>query len=599
MTAYDRILDQLERQGKKPQRRTGYAKALCPVHDDQDHSLSVRNFAQRAKIKCFVGCPDELIMEKLGFRIADLFNDPKGARYRYPDDVTIIRTPGKKFYTEGTSNRHLTPLYRMDKVIKAKREGKIIYLVEGEDDVEALESVDQVATSARHGAESLHNCDISPLHGAKIIAIVDKPTKEDDRSGDRWAEQVREMLNGHAAHLEFKIARQGKDVADHLTFGHELHQLEDYAFPASDQNGQHPDGDQFGRHILLTPASKIKPRRVRWLWDARIAIGTLALLAGREGLGKSILAYTLAAMITRGKLPGEHFGKPKAVLVAATEDPWEQTIVPRLIAADADLERVFRVEVMHHEVHSELILPRDLPQMREAAQQVDAVMLILDPLISRLDGKLDSHKDADVRRALEPLVAAADLINITVLGLIHHNKSGSSDPLQVIMASKAFTAVARSVHTVIYDPDDDSKARRLFGTPKNNLGRSDLPTLSFTIDSFAVPIDDGNDLAWTGRLTWGAESKDSIYDAMERASESGDQKSAATDAQHWLEDYLTLKGGTAESAKIKKAAYATGHSERSIRTARDRLKIEISEHGFPRQTWWSLPNTQKDQNDQS
>jgi hypothetical protein len=141
-----------------------------------------------------------------------------------------------------------------------------------------------------------------------------------------------------------------------------------------------------------------------------------------------------------------------------------------LIAADADLDRICRVEVISDDVHTELTLPRDLVRMRDIARGVDAVLLILESLISRLDGKLDSHKDADVRRALELLVATADLINIAVLGLIHHNKSRSSDPLQVIMASKAFTAVARSVHTVIYDPDDNTNARRLFGTPKNNLG---------------------------------------------------------------------------------------------------------------------------------
>lgn len=348
-------------------------------------------------------------------------------------------------------------------------------------------------------------------------------------------------------------------------------------------DGESADGDH--RRIVLTRASDIKPRRVEWLWDARIPIGTLALLAGREGLGKSILAYTLAALITRGTLPGEH-GAPKSVLVAATEDSWSQTIVPRLIAAGADLNRVYRVEVIADEVHTELTLPRDLVKMRNIAREVDAVLLILDPLLSRLDDRLDTHKDADVRRALEPLVAAADMINLAVLGLIHHNKSGSSDPLQVIMGSKAFAAVARSVHTVIYDPDDESNSRRLLGTPKNNLGRSDLPTFSFTIEPFAVAIDDdGNDLAWTGRLVWGEGSTHSIHDAMERAAETGEQRSAASDAQHWLEDYLTMNGGVAESAKIKKAASAAGHTERS----RGRLKVEISEHGYPRQTWWSLP----------
>jgi hypothetical protein len=78
---------------------------------------------------------------------------------------------------------------------------------------------------------------------------------------------------------------------------------------------------------------------------------------------------------------------------------------------------------------------------------------------------------------------------------------------------------------------------------------------------------------------------------MEQAAESGEQRSAAADAQHWLEDYLTLKGGICESAKVKKAAVAAGHTDRSLRTARSRLKIEVSESGFPRHTWWSLPGT--------
>ena len=51
-------------------------------------------------------------------------------------------------------------------------------------------------------------------------------------------------------------------------------------------------------------------------------------------------------------------GHPRAVLVCATEDSWEHTIVPRLIAADADLTFVYRVEVEANTVHVGLSLPR-------------------------------------------------------------------------------------------------------------------------------------------------------------------------------------------------------------------------------------------------
>ena len=57
-----------------------------------------------------------------------------------------------------------------------------------------------------------------------------------------------------------------------------------------------------------------------------------------------------------------------------------------------------------------------------------------------------------MRRALEPLSAMADAANLTVLGLIHVNKSVSSDALNLLMASRAFPAVARNVLFVMTDP---------------------------------------------------------------------------------------------------------------------------------------------------
>src|SRR3954464_6558261 len=98
------------------------------------------------------------------------------------------------------------------------------------------------------------------------------------------------------------------------------------------------------RRLRLTRASEIPIRPVHWLWADRIALGTLALLGGREGIGKSTMAYQLAADLTRGRLPGVHFLQPRAVIVAATEDSWGHTIVPRLMAADAHLALVYRVD---------------------------------------------------------------------------------------------------------------------------------------------------------------------------------------------------------------------------------------------------------------
>ena len=155
------------------------------------------------------------------------------------------------------------------------------------------------------------------------------------------------------------------------------------------------------RHIVLTPASEIKMKAVHWLWADRIPVGELTLFTGQEGLGKSTIAYTMAAWVTKGTMKGRFYGKPPAMLFAATEDSWHQTIIPRLIAADADLSRVYRIDVRTGDVQGSLDLPVDMTQLRFAVKRTDAALVLLDPLLSRLSARLDTHKDADVHVALD------------------------------------------------------------------------------------------------------------------------------------------------------------------------------------------------------
>lgn len=356
----------------------------------------------------------------------------------------------------------------------------------------------------------------------------------------------------------------------------------------AEQKATAPDADgrvHHARLLHLTPASQITVRPVRWLWQDRLALGTLALLGGREGVGKSICMYTLGASISRGTLLGVYFGTPRAVIVAATEDSWEHTIVPRLMAAGADLSRIFRVDVTTAQgVEGSLSLPSDLSELVRVINHVQAAVVILDPLLSRLDRALDTHKDAEVRQALEPLVGLAEACHVTVVGLIHVNKSASPDALTTLMASRAFAAVARSVLFVMTDPDDE--AVRLLGMPKNNLGRTDLHSLSFRIVGAKVAETAEGDV-WTGQLEWLGETSRSIKDALESAAESTGDRTATADAADWLQDFL--QAGTQDSANVQQAGRKAGHSKNALQRARKRLAIVSDTRGFPRKAYWTLP----------
>ncbi len=351
-----------------------------------------------------------------------------------------------------------------------------------------------------------------------------------------------------------------------------------------DEDGRRADQ----RTVTLTPASAIRVRPVHWLWHQRIALGTLALLGGREGIGKSTVAYTLAADVTRGRMPGRHCGSPKAVIVAATEDSWEHTIVPRLMGADADLERVFRVDVATADgVDTALSLPRDLRALERIVGQVDAALILLDPLMSRLDAALDTHKDSEVRQALEPLVSVADRTGAAILGLIHVSKAHSTDPLTVLMGSRAFAAVARAVLFVLTDPDEESV--RLLGQPKNNLGAVDLPTMTFRIESAKV-ADTPDGEVWTGKVTWLDDRKGSIRDALEASNDTAEVRGATSEAADWLRDHLLSQGGTDDSADVKAAAAKAGHSPSAVKRALNKIGGISESYGFPRRSRWSLPS---------
>jgi hypothetical protein len=351
----------------------------------------------------------------------------------------------------------------------------------------------------------------------------------------------------------------------------------------------HKNGDIGTRKVNLTAASGIKVRPVRWVWEGRIPLGSLTLLGGREGIGKSTMGYTLAADVTRGELDGIYKGQPKSVIVAATEDSWEMTIVPRLMAAGADLSRVYRVDVTTDEgLTGSLTLPLDLLALEAAVKEVDAALILLDPLMSRLSGSLDTHKDADVRKALEPLTSLADRSGAAVLGLIHVNKGAGTDPLTLLMGSRAFAAVARAVLFVMVDPEDEGGNMRLLGTPKNNLGRTDLPTLAFIISPAHVATTEEGEV-WTGRLDWKGESERSIDDAMASAGEGGEVRTATTEAAGWLEDYLMSQGGSDESALIKREGAKAGHQASTLARARQRLRLMVDQQGYPRRSYWTLP----------
>lgn len=354
------------------------------------------------------------------------------------------------------------------------------------------------------------------------------------------------------------------------------------------------------RKLVLTPASKIRIRPVRWLWDTtpadapptshgRLPMNSLSIAAGGPGLGKSQFAVWMTARITTGTLPGELHGKPRGVIYAATEDSWTYTIAPRLIAAGADLDLVFRVDVRDdEELHARLTLPKDISLMGQAAEAYSVGLLVADPLLSMIDASINDYRAAEVRAALEPLVAAADRYGFTILGLAHFTKAGGADPLSRVAGSGAFGQLIRALIAFARQEAEDGTEEFVMSLEKNNLGRLGLPSHTYTIQPVTIDTQDGP--AYVSRFVLGPESTTSVREVM-RAESSGESSGALGEVVEWLRGWLDDSGGSDEAREIKKAAKKEGFSDSSVDRAKKRLGIRSKQQGFGRDrtSHWYLP----------
>ncbi|QLY27838.1 hypothetical protein H0264_20545 [Nocardia huaxiensis] len=276
-----------------PGRRGGdWTTYLCPVHeaDGRRHhpSLGVvyNHQKQRTVIKCFAGCPDEAVLDRLGLQVRDLFDRPPPDRrspvrrhgppselaladrallaaglplevhkqdrgrpvarprqaaayiYRWPDGrpagkVIRYRTACEYGYVKSFSQARPTESgwqpggfprlpFRLPEVLLAIELSRDIVVCEGESDVLTAAHAGLTATCNAGGATNWHYDHATWLAGAHRVWIV----ADRDAPGYRHAAKVAHSLRNTVPHLRVVQARDGKDLTDHCNAGHHITELD-------------------------------------------------------------------------------------------------------------------------------------------------------------------------------------------------------------------------------------------------------------------------------------------------------------------------------------------------------------------------------------
>ena len=148
---------------------------------------------------------------------------------------------------------------------------------------------------------------------------------------------------------------------------------------------------------------------------------------------------------------GSHGVSGGAVLITL-EDGLADTIVPRLKAADADLSRIAALQAVHDsEGKPHFPTVRDIEAIKQACEKVQAKIVVIDPIMAHLDGKVNSWRDQDIRGALTPLCKLADEIGVAVIVVRHLNKASGGQAIYRGGGSIGIIGAARCAYLVAKD----------------------------------------------------------------------------------------------------------------------------------------------------
>ncbi len=196
-----------------------------------------------------------------------------------------------------------------------------------------------------------------------------------------------------------------------------------------------------------------------------------------------------AAISAGGVLPDGSKAEQRDVIVWTGEDGVADTLAPRLVAMKADMRRIHFVEgAQDANGPREFDPSRDISLLDDAILRahLDVGMILLDPIVSTFAG--DSHKNAEVRRSMQPVADLARRHNAAVLGITHFSKGTQGrDPTERVNGSIAVGAIARVVMICAKLPEDSEIGTGcVFMIAKSNIG-TDEGGFKYHLEQIPVP----------------------------------------------------------------------------------------------------------------
>lgn len=314
--------------------------------------------------------------------------------------------------------------------------------------------------------------------------------------------------------------------------------------------------------VPMIRMSDVQQTEVDWLWYPYIPFGKLTIIQGNPGEGKTFFAMQLAAACTNRKfLPQMEPFEPFNMIFQTAEDGLGDTVKPRLLSAEADLERVLVID----DADNPLTLADE--RIENAIRENNARLVIIDPLQAFLGANVDMNRANEVRPIFRRLAEVAQATNCAIVMIGHLNKASGSQSTYRGLGSIDITAVVRSLLFI-------GKVRT---DPTTRVIVHEKSSLAPPGQSLAFSLGDEKGFRWIGAYDISAED-------LLAGGEGNKTELKQEQAVKLIEEFLS-DGKKVSIAEINKEATERGISERTVRLARNSMgdKIASERQG---KDWW-------------
>ncbi len=314
--------------------------------------------------------------------------------------------------------------------------------------------------------------------------------------------------------------------------------------------------------LHLINMADVEATEVKWLWYPYIPYGKVTIIQGDPGEGKTTLILNLAALLSKGeKLPeSEEKYEPINIIYQTAEDGLSDTVKPRLMAANAEHERITVID----EGISELSFTDE--RLEQAIIETKAKMVILDPLQAYIGANVDMHRANEIRPVMKHLAEVAQKYECAVVLVGHLNKAMGMKSSYRGLGSIDIPASARSV--LLVGRIKDNPTIRVMAQIKSSLAPEGEP--------IAFELNKETGFHFIGKYDI------SVDDLLNGTS----TVSKLEQAENLLKDELA-DGNTVQQKSIHQRAKLRNISERTLNQAKKNLGVKSIRR---ENVWyWKLP----------